>query len=325
MKSALITGIAGQDGRHLAKLLLSKNYTVYGMLNGQRQESSKLLSSELPNVIQVNGDLADSSSLISVLALTQPDEIYNLAAISFVGMSFTQPELTSNITGLGVLRLLEAIRIIGLADKTKMYQASSSEMFGRVRETPQTEATPFHPRSPYGVAKCFAHYACVNYREAYDMYVGCGILFNHEGEYRGTEFVTRKISQTVARISVGLSHELRLGNLTPKRDWGYAGDYVEAMWRILQQPKADDFVIATGETHSVREFVDLAFKYAGLEGEADKYLKTDERFYRPAEVDLLIGDPSKAKEVLGWRPTVDFENLVRIMVENDLRIEASRS
>jgi GDPmannose 4,6-dehydratase len=325
MKSALITGIAGQDGRHLAKLLLSKNYTVYGMLNGQRQESSKLLSSELPNVIQVNGDLADSSSLISVLTLTQPDEIYNLAAISFVGMSFTQPELTSNVTGLGVLRLLEAIRIIGLADKTKMYQASSSEMFGRVRETPQTETTPFHPRSPYGVAKCFAHYACVNYREAYDMYVGCGILFNHEGEYRGTEFVTRKISQTVARISLGLSHELRLGNLTPKRDWGYAGDYVEAMWRILQQPKADDFVIATGETHSVREFVDLAFKYAGMEGEADKYLKTDERFYRPAEVDLLIGDPSKAKEILGWRPTVDFENLVRIMVENDLRIEASRS
>ena len=206
-----------------------------------------------------------------------------------------------------------------------MYQASSSEMFGRVRETPQTETTPFHPRSPYGVAKCFAHYACVNYREAYDMYVGCGILFNHEGEYRGTEFVTRKISQTVARISLGLSRELRLGNLTPKRDWGYAGDYVEAMWRILQQPEADDFVIATGETHSVREFVDLAFKYAGMEGEADKYLKTDERFYRPAEVDLLIGDPSKAKEILGWRPTVDFENLVRIMVENDLRIEASRS
>jgi GDPmannose 4,6-dehydratase len=325
MKSALITGIAGQDGRHLAKLLLSKNYTVYGMLNGQREESSKLLSSELPNVIQVSGDLADSSSLISVLTLTQPDEIYNLAAISFVGMSFTQPELTSNITGLGVLRLLEAVRIIGLADKTKMYQASSSEMFGRVRQTPQTEATPFHPRSPYGVAKCFAHYACVNYREAYDMYVGCGILFNHEGEYRGTEFVTRKISQTVARISLGLSHELRLGNLTPMRDWGYAGDYVEAMWRILQQPKADDFVIATGETHSVRDFVDLAFKYAGLEGEADKYLKTDERFYRPAEVDLLIGDPSKAKEVLGWKPTVDFENLVRIMVENDLRIETSRS
>ncbi len=325
MKSALITGIAGQDGRHLAKLLLSKNYTVYGMLNGQREESSKLLSSELPNVIQVNGDLADTSSLISVLTLTQPDEIYNLAAISFVGMSFTQPELTSNITGLGVLRLLEAIRIVGLADKTKMYQASSSEMFGRVRETPQTEGTPFHPRSPYGVAKCFAHYACVNYREAYDMYVGCGILFNHEGEYRGTEFVTRKISQTVARISLGLSHELRLGNLTPKRDWGYAGDYVEAMWRILQQPKADDFVIATGETHSVREFVDLAFKYAGLEGEADKFLKTDERFYRPAEVDLLIGDPSKAKEVLGWKPTVDFENLVRIMVENDIRIETSRS
>jgi GDPmannose 4,6-dehydratase len=325
MKSALITGIAGQDGRHLAKLLLSKNYTVYGMLNGQREESSKMLSSELPNVIQVNGDLADSSSLISVLTLTQPDEIYNLAAISFVGMSFTQPELTSNITGLGVLRLLEAIRIIGLADKTKMYQASSSEMFGRVRETPQTEGTPFHPRSPYGVAKCFAHYACVNYREAYDMFVGCGILFNHEGEYRGTEFVTRKISQTVARIALGLSHELRLGNLTPMRDWGYAGDYVEAMWRILQQPKADDFVIATGETHSVREFVDLAFKYAGMEGEADKYLKTDERFFRPAEVDLLIGDPSKAKEVLGWEPTVDFENLVRIMVENDLRIEASRS
>ena len=320
MKTALITGIAGQDGQHLAELLLQKNYTVYGMINGQKNITAGLIAEEFPQVIQVRGDLADSTSLIQVMQETQPDEVYNLAAISFVGMSFTQPELTAEITGLGALRLLEAIRISKLAEKTKIYQASSSEMFGKVREVPQTENTPFHPRSPYGVAKCFAHYACVNYREAYGMHISCGILFNHEGERRGTEFVTRKITQGVARISRGLATEIRLGDLTPKRDWGYAGDYVEAMYLMLQQDIPDDYVIATGETHTVQEFVDLAFKHAGLEGESAKYVKQDERFMRPSEVDLLIGDPSKARKKLNWEPKVTFEELVQKMVLNDLRL-----
>ena len=321
MKTALITGIAGQDGRHLAKLLLEKNYRVYGMLNGQRNDSSVLVNSELPDVLQVRGDLADTSSLVGVLQETRPDEVYNLAAISFVGLSFTQPELTANITGLGPLRLLEAIRMTGLHESTRIYQASSSEMFGRVREIPQSESTPFHPRSPYGAAKCFAHYACVNYREAYKMFISCGILFNHEGEYRGSEFVTRKITQTAARIKLGLAHEIRLGDLAPVRDWGYAGDYVEAMWLMLQAEHPDDFVIATGETHSVREFLDLAFKYAGLEGEAEKYLVIDDQFKRPSEVDLLVGDNQKAREKLGWTPKHSFEQLVEKMVKNDLEIE----
>lgn len=324
MPVALITGIAGQDGRHLADLLVSKGYTVYGMIHGQRNTSADLILSENPKVKLVRGDLADSSSLIRVLEETQPDEIYNLAAISFVGMSFTQPELTANITGLGVLRVLEAMRTCGLINKTKFYQASSSEMFGKVQTVPQNEQTVFYPRSPYGVAKVFAHYACINYREAYGLHASCGILFNHEGEKRGMEFVTRKITNAVARISLGLQKELVLGDLTPQRDWGYAGDYVEAMWRMVQQEKPDDFVIATGKTHSVQEFVDLAFKFAGLEGESKKYVRRDEKFVRPSEVDLLIGDATKAKEILKWQPVVSFEKLVEKMVLNDIKIEQNK-
>jgi GDPmannose 4,6-dehydratase len=324
VKTALITGVGGQDGRHLGELLLSKGYTVYGMLNGQRDDSAKLVEQELPKVIQVRGDLADGSSLARVLEETQPDEIYNLAALSFVGLSFSQPELTANVTGLGVLRLLEAIRATKMQDRVRFYQASSSEMFGKVQSVPQNELTSFYPRSPYGVAKVFAHFACINYREAYEMHISCGILFNHEGEKRGLEFVTRKITNGVARIKLGLQHELRLGDLTPQRDWGYAGDYVEAMWRMLQQAEPDDYVIATGKTHSVREFVDLAFKAAGMEGQADQFVKRDDRFVRPTEVDLLIGDSSKARRVLGWEPKVSFEELVSRMVENDLRQESHK-
>jgi GDPmannose 4,6-dehydratase len=325
MPTALITGIGGQDGRHLGELLVSKGYTVYGMLNGQRNDGAHLVARELPSVIQVRGDLADSSSLARVLEETQPDEVYNLAAISFVALSFSQPELTANITGLGVLRLLEAMRATKMHDRVRFYQASSSEMFGKVQSVPQNEKTIFYPRSPYGVAKVFAHYSVVNYREAYGMHASCGILFNHEGEKRGMEFVTRKITNSVARIKLGLQTELRLGDLSPRRDWGYAGDYVDAMWRMLQQETPDDYVIATGETHSVQEFVDLAFKAAGLEGESSKYVVRDERFVRPSEVDLLVGDPSKAHEKLGWKPTVGFEELVQKMVNYDLLIESSQN
>jgi GDPmannose 4,6-dehydratase len=320
MKSALITGIAGQDGRHLGELLISKGYRVYGMLNGQRSDGSALVSEELPELIQVRGDLADGSSLARVLEETQPDEIYNLAAISFVGMSFMQPELTANITGLGVLRLLEAVRATKLQEKSRIYQASSSEMFGKVQSVPQNEDTRFYPRSPYGVAKVFAHQMCVNYREAYGLHISCGILFNHEGEKRGYEFVTRKITSGVAKIKLGIKDEIVLGDLTPKRDWGYAGDYVDAMWRMVQMDTPDDYVIATGETHSVREFLDLAFKFAGMDGEADSYLKQDQQFMRPSEVDLLIGDNSKAREKLNWSPTVKFEDLVERMVLHDIKI-----
>ena len=321
MKTALVTGVTGQDGWHLSELLLKKGYKVYGLVNGHRRERADLLSKELPEVEQIIGDLTDGTSLITAMQMSQPDEIYNLGAISFVALSFSQPELTANVTGMGLVRLLEACRAVGLGESTRVYQASSSEMFGKVRETPQTELTPFHPRSPYGVAKVFAHHAAVNYREAYGMHVSNGILFNHEGEKRGYEFVTRKITQAVARIKLGIATELRLGALEPKRDWGYAGDYVEAMWMMLQQEKPDDYVIATGQAHSIREFVDAAFKHAGLEGEAHKFLVRDERFIRPSEVDLLVGDASKAANVLGWKPKVNFEDLVGLMVENDLRIE----
>ena len=319
MKTALITGVTGQDGRHLSKFLLEKGYRVYGMVNGQRNPVADELSRTSPEIIQVKGDLADRSSLADVLKITAPDEIYNLGAISFVGLSFTQPELTANITGVGVLRLLDALRQTGLHEKARVYQASSSEMFGKVREIPQTELTPFHPRSPYGVAKAFAHYACVNYREAYDMHISCGILFNHEGEFRGHEFVTRKITQTVAKIKLGLASEIRLGDLTPKRDWGYAGDYVEAMWLMLQQEKPDDYVIATGETYSVREFLDAAFEAAGMPGKADEFLVQDSAFMRPSEVSQLIGDASKARSVLGWQPKTRFNELVKLMVANDIK------
>jgi GDPmannose 4,6-dehydratase len=272
----------------------------------------------------MNGDLTDFSSLLQVIDKVQPDEVYNLGAISFVGLSFKQPELTANVTGLGTLRLLEAIRKIGAEKTTRFYQASSSEMFGKVRETPQTELTPFHPRSPYGVAKSFAHYTCVNYREAYDMHVSCGILFNHEGEYRGHEFVTRKITSNVAKIKLGQQAKFSLGDLSPKRDWGYAGDYVEAMWLMLQQEVPQDYVIATGVANSVADFVQMALSAAGLSPDLEKYVIHDTEMMRPAEVELLIGDASKAKEQLGWSPKLDLNQLVALMVENDLRLESIR-
>jgi GDPmannose 4,6-dehydratase len=274
----------------------------------------------------VPGDLADLPSLVKALETSQPDEVYNLGAISFVAMSFNQAELTANITGLGVLRLLEAIRMVGGTsnNKIRFYQASSSEMFGKVRETPQNEMTPFHPRSPYGCAKVFGHDITVNYRESYDLFACSGILFNHEGPRRGLEFVTRKITNAVARIKLGLQDSVTLGNLDAKRDWGYAGDYVKAMWLMLQQDQPDDYVVATGETHSIEELLALAFAEVGI-NDWHPYVKQDPKYFRPAEVDLLIGDSTKARNKLGWKPEVDFPGLVKLMVENDLRIESSRS
>ena len=325
MTRALITGITGQDGRHLAEFLNSKGYEVFGLVKGQNNPKAESIRDEFPFVQLVPGDLADFSSLVSALEMSQPDEVYNLGAISFVAMSFNQAELTGNITGLGVLRMLEAIRLVGGARKNpiRFYQASSSEMFGKVRETPQTEMTPFHPRSPYGVAKVFAHDITVNYRESYDMFACSGILFNHEGPRRGLEFVTRKITNSVARIKLGLQSELVLGNLEAKRDWGFAGDYVEAMWMMLQQPTPDDFVIATGKAHSIEQLLEVAFSAADL-GDWRKYVRQDQRFFRPAEVDLLIGDATKANTKLGWQPKVGFETLIQMMVTNDLDYESKR-
>jgi len=273
----------------------------------------------------VPGDLADLTSLVNALEYVQPDEVYNLGAISFVAISFGQAELTSNITGLGVLRMLEAIRMVGGTqnNKIRFYQASSSEMFGKVREVPQTELTPFHPRSPYGCAKVFGHDITINYRESYGIYACSGILFNHEGPRRGLEFVTRKISNTAARIKLGVEKELVMGNLDAKRDWGYAGDYVRAMWMMLQQSEPDDYVVATGETHSIEEFLTLAFEEVGLD-DWHNYVRQDPRFFRPAEVDLLIGDPTKTRDKLGWIPEVDFPSLVKMMVKNDMEIETAR-
>jgi GDPmannose 4,6-dehydratase len=322
LRTALITGITGQDGQHLTELLLKKDYEIYGLVNGQRNSREKSFIEKYPTVKLLHGDLVDFSSLLNVLQLVQPDELYNLGAISFVGMSFQQPELTANVTGVGVLRILEAVRKIGAEKECRIYQASSSEMFGKVRSVPQNEDTPFHPRSPYGVAKSFAHYTCVNYREAYGMHISCGILFNHEGENRGHEFVTRKITSNVARISLKRQERFSLGQISPKRDWGYAGDFVEAMWLMLQQNLPDDYVIATGITHSVKEFLELSLKYAGLTGDISKYVDHDPEMDRPSEVDLLVGDSTKAQKVLGWKPKVDFSDLVRLMVENDLRIES---
>jgi GDPmannose 4,6-dehydratase len=319
LKTALITGITGQDGFHLTELLLNKNYKIFGLLNGQRNSRVIEFSQKFPNVELIEGDLTDFSSLIRAIDFAKPDEIYNLGAISFVGLSFKQPELTANVTGLGPLRLLEALRTLGCEKTVRFYQASSSEMFGKVQQVPQNESTIFYPRSPYGVAKVYAHQICINYREAYGMHVSCGILFNHEGEYRGEEFVTRKISKGVAQIKKGLTSHVRLGTLEPRRDWGYAGDYVQAMWLMLQQEKPDDFVIATGITHSIRDFFNSALEVAGLSGEAEDYVIIDQNFVRPAEVDLLIGDASKAKEILGWKPTLDFQGLVKKMVEFDLK------
>ena len=322
MKTALITGITGQDGHHLTALLLKKGYKVHGLVNGQRNSRESEFRKSFPEVILHKGDLTDFSSILSIVRTSNPDEIYNLGAISFVGMSFDQPELTANVTGLGTLRLLEAVRKSDPQNQIRFYQASSSEMFGKVRETPQTERTPFHPRSPYGVAKTFAHYSCVNYREAYGMHVSCGILFNHEGEHRGHEFVTRKITSNIAKIKLGHQDKFSLGGLTPKRDWGYAGDYVEAMWMMLQQEVPDDYVIATGETHTVREFVEAALSAAELSGTVEDYVDFDSRFTRPSEVELLVGDATKALKVLGWKPKVKFSELVKFMVEADLKLLA---
>ena len=326
MKRALITGITGQDGRHLSEFLSSKGYQVFGLVHGQNNPKAELVKSENPALEVVDGDLRDLSSLIAVVTQVQPDEVYNLGAISFVQLSFKQAELTAEITGLGVLRMLEAVRIVGGAQSNpiRFYQASSSEMFGKVRETPQTEATPFHPRSPYGAAKVFGHYTTVNYREAYNIHASSGILFNHEGPRRGLEFVTRKVTNAVARIKLGLQDSITLGDLDPKRDWGYAGDYVEAMWMMLQQDEADDYVIATGETHSVRELLDISFRLAGYD-DWSRFVKQDPRFFRPSEVNVLIGDASKAREKLGWQPRVAFEELVQMMYENDLKEESERA
>jgi GDPmannose 4,6-dehydratase len=325
MRKAFITGITGQDGRHLAEFLHEKGYKVYGMMKGQNNPRAEMLRDEFPFVEIVPGDLTDLTSLVTALEYVQPDEFYNLGAISFVAMSFNQAELTANVTGLGVLRALEAVRIVGGAQNNpiRFYQASSSEMFGKVREVPQTELTPFHPRSPYGVAKVFGHNITMNYRESYGLYACSGILFNHEGPRRGLEFVTRKITNTAARIKLGVDKELVLGNTDAKRDWGYAGDYVKAMWLMLQQDEPDDYVIATGETHSIEEFLTLAFDKVGL-GDWRPYVRHDAKFLRPAEVDLLIGDPAKAKAKLGWKPEVNFEQLVEMMVQHDLEYESRR-
>lgn len=324
MPNALITGITGQDGRFLADLLHGKGYNVFGLMKGQNNPKTALMRDEHPYVQIVNGDLCDLPSLVSAVETTQPDEVYNLGAISFVAMSFNQAELTANVTGLGVLRLLEAIRIVGGSqnNRIRFYQASSSEMFGKVRQTPQTELTPFHPRSPYGCAKVFGHDITVNYRESYDLFACSGILFNHESERRGLEFVTRKVTNAAARIKLGLQDELVLGDLEPRRDWGYAGDYVKAMWLMLQQDQPEDFVVATGETYQVREFVRLAFEAAGID-DWQRYVRQDPKFLRPSEVDLLVGDPSKAHAKLGWKREVSFPDLVKKMVEHDLKIESA--
>jgi GDPmannose 4,6-dehydratase len=319
LKKALVTGITGQDGFHLTELLLSKNYAVYGLLNGQRNSRIIEFVEKFPQVKLIQGDLTDFSSLIRAIDVSSPNELYNLGAISFVGLSFQQPELTADVTGLGPLRLLEAIRTLGAEKDIRFYQASSSEMFGKVQEIPQNEKTQFYPRSPYGVAKVYAHQICVNYRESYDMHVSCGILFNHEGENRGEEFVTRKISKGVVDIAKGRLDKIKLGTLEPKRDWGYAGDYVEAMWLMLQQKFPDDYVIATGKHHSVRDFLSLALKIVGLNRDPESYVTIDKNFIRPAEVDLLVGDFSKAKNVLGWEPKTSFEDLVEKMVLHDMK------
>ena len=326
MPRALITGVTGQDGQHLAQLLHDKGYEVYGVVKGQNNPKLEMMRDEFPFVEIVPGDLADLPSLVKALDVARPDEVYNLAAISFVALSWNQAELTSNLTGTGVLRMLEAVRMVGGAENNpiRFYQASSSEMFGKVREIPQSERTPFHPRSPYGCAKVFGHHITVNYRESYGLYACSGILFNHEGPRRGVEFVTRKVTNAAARIKLGLQDELVMGNLDAKRDWGYAGDYVKAMWLMLQQPEPDDYVIATGETHTIEELVQLAFAEVGID-DWKKYVRQDPKFFRPAEVDLLIGDASKAREKLGWEPEVTFPELVKMMVAHDLKREATRA
>lgn len=319
MKRAIITGITGQDGSYLAELLLAKGYKVYGMVRRSSTENSERIEHLRGKISILQADLLDQLSIIELIEEVEPDEVYNLAAQSFVPTSWNQPTLTGEFTALGVTKMLEAIKLVNR--KIKFYQASSSEMFGKVRETPQNELTPFYPRSPYGVAKVYGHFITVNYRESYDIFAVSGILFNHESPRRGLEFVTRKITDAAARIALGLSKELRLGNLNAQRDWGYAGDYVEAMWMMLQQKKAEDFVISTGQSHAVREFAKLAFERVGLNWR--KYVKVDRTLYRPAEVSQLRGNSSKARRVLGWKPRVSFRDLVDLMVDADVaRAEA---
>ena len=314
MPTALITGITGQDGSYLAELLLSKGYKVVGMVRRSSTVNFERIEHLLDNITVLQGDLQDQGSLLSLLEEYKPTEVYNLAAQSFVPTSWNQPALTGDVTALGVTRMLEAIRFVN--PKIRFYQASSSEMFGKVLEVPQKETTPFYPRSPYGVAKVYGHWITINYRESFDIYATSGILFNHESPRRGLEFVTRKISNAVAMIKLGKAKEVRLGNLDSQRDWGFAGDYVQAMWLMLQQETPDNYVIGMGETHSVREFCEIAFSHVDLD--YNEYVKIDEKFYRPAEVDLLISDPSKARTQLKWEPAVTFKELVTMMVDSDV-------
>ncbi|RMI13288.1 GDP-mannose 4,6-dehydratase [Cellulomonas triticagri] len=317
MARALITGITGQDGLYLAELLLAKGYEVFGLVRGQNNPKIALVREAVPEVRVLTGDLTDMPSLMTALATARPDEVYNLGAISYVAYSWQNARITTDVTAAGVLNMLEAVRLHTAGGPVRFYQASSSEMFGKVQEVPQRESTLLWPRSPYGVAKVFGHYMTINYRESYGMHASSGILFNHESPRRGPEFVTRKVTQAVARISLGLQDELVLGNLEARRDWGFAGDYVDAMWRMLQQDEPDDYVVATGETHSIRELLDAAFAHVGVD-DWSHLVRTDPQFVRPAEVDLLVGDATKAHERLGWRPTVDFGGLVAMMVEHDL-------
>ena len=321
MPRALITGITGQDGLYLSELLLAKGYEVHGIIRGQNNPKRELVQAIVPEVVLHTGDLTDLSSLMRALSVSQPDEFYNLGAVSFVAYSWENARVTTEVTGNGVLNALEAVRLYSGPDpaKVRFYQASSSEMFGKVQEVPQRENTLLWPRSPYGVAKVYGHYMTINYRESYGMHASSGILFNHESPRRGPEFVTRKVSMAVAAIALGLQDKITMGNLDAQRDWGFAGDYVEGMWRMLQQPEADDYVLSTGETHSIRELLDAAFARVGID-DWSGHVEQDARFMRPAEVDLLVGDASKARERLGWKPTVAFHELVEMMVDNDLAL-----
>jgi len=323
-RRALVTGVTGQDGGHLTELLGKKGYEVYGLIRGQQNPKKEPLQREFPFLHLIEGDLTDPTSLVRAVETADPDEVYNLGAVSHVGFSFKNPTLTLDVTGKGVLSLLEAIRLTGRAERTRVYQASTSEMFGGLDYnrpgTGYTENSLFHPRSPYGVAKLYGHWIARNYRESYGMFVSCGILFNHEGERRGFEFVTRKITSAVARISLGTQDHIELGDLWPKRDWGYAGDYVRGMWQILQHDSPDDFVLASGETHSVEEFLSASFAEIGVD-DWRPYVRQNPAFMRPAEVDILLGDPTKAEEVLGWRRDVDFHEVISRMVANDLRLQ----